>query len=321
MAEDDDAWGARLQAYADAWQATHGKDGKPTPKQQAKIAGEDIAIFTDGLGDKAAGKYGIDDGEDTGGSGGGGGITKSDDSKQLAALNKLIKTTLAKARNTKLANIKQSRDLIVADLKRSYESGADSLRAFREDNEKAASDASFANLLNRARERSSILENAMAQGAGESDTLKAQTMALRNFDANQGDINRSYFDTNTSINANARELESTTRTGLHNAWLDAEGDKEQTWANYYNQLADAYSSKGAIEGNEYSKQFNADSKAYDYMATAAGKSYKQLGPNKAIRDWEGSFDINEGRLNNTQAAAATTNLAEKKPEGATLRSW
>lgn len=321
MANADDAWAARLEAYAAAYNAAHQSNGKVTAKHAAKIASEDVALYSAGLGETGADVYGSTDPGDEKDTSPGSGITYSDDSKQLAALNKLIKSSLAKARDTKLGNINRARDAIISDIRSGYDVRAQSLLDYREDNEKATSDQSFANLLNRARERSSILENAAVQGAGESDTLKAQTMALRNWDSNQNDINRSYFDTNTSINANIRDLNADTRTAQLNAWLDAEGDREQTWANYYNQLSDAYSAKGGIESNKYSQQYNAGSTAYDDMATTSGKSYKTRQASSSIRNWEGSAQAEEGQLNNTNFEAASTNLAEKKPEGATLRKW
>ena len=55
------------------------------------------------------------------------------------------------------------------------------------------------------------LAQAALQGAGETDTLRGQFMAVRNWDANQADVNRSYFDTTRSINSSLQDLNSDVR--------------------------------------------------------------------------------------------------------------
>src|SRR5690606_34588698 len=98
------------------------------------------------------------------------------------------------------------------------------LEGSRKDNEKAESDNSFGNLINLARERADILAETALQGAGESDTLKSQVMALRNWDANQGETNRAYFDTNRAISNAVTELNADTRTARMNVHSQALSD-------------------------------------------------------------------------------------------------
>ena len=138
------------------------------------------------------------------------------------------------------------------DLVNGYNSRMAGILKNRDDNEKSEVDASFANLSNRARESTDLLAQAASQGAGETDTLKTQLMAIRNWDANQADVNRSYFDTQRSINSSIADLNADSRTARMNLAVDALGDYDQIWTNYYNQRADAYTQMGNIHANPYS---------------------------------------------------------------------
>jgi hypothetical protein len=254
--------------------------------------------------------------------GGGGGAKKSNDKPQMDALTRMLGSGgFKKALNTKLANINLDYKQTDADILKSYGERAGQLDLSRKDNQKAEADASFANLANRARERSSTLEQTALQGAGETDTLKSQLMALRNYSANQQDINRSFYDTQRSVNSSITGLNADTRTARLNALQQRNKAKEESYTNYYNQKADAYTQQGNLSANPNSNQFGKNKGAFNNAASMTGKAWKDPGAPASITNWKGTVKATEEHLNNSKLGTAVTNLAEKKPEGATLRKW
>ena len=261
-----------------------------------------------------------------GGGGGGGGysVKKNDDKPLLKALEKLLKGGFAKARDQQLANITTMYATQDADLLKGYEGRATQLGLAKSDNEKSESDASFANLANRARETQDILAQTAEQGAGESDTAKAQLMALQNWDANQGEVNRSYFDTVRSVNNATNDLNTDTRTARINLATQMLGDKQQAWASYQNQMVETATQAANIRANPYSNAYKKNSGYYKDVVKNASKVWANPGVDKAITDWEGAAQPQEGKLNNTQAAAVATVQQPKKPAGAStgaLKAW
>ena len=258
-----------------------------------------------------------------GGGGGGGGVRKTNDKAQVSALKKMLSSGLGKARNTKLGNLTRVYDQQRSTLLQSYGEKVGALDLTRKDNEKSESDASFANLGNRVRESSDLLSEAAQQGAGETDTLRSQLMAVRNWDANQGEVNRSYFDTLRSANSAITDLNADTRTAQVNMMGQLRSDQEQVWANYYNQRADAYTQLGNMMANPYSNAYSKKGakSAYSGMAKAASSAWKNPGIGDAERNWQGSVQAEEGRQNFSDIRAAAVPKERKRPEGATLREW
>ena len=258
-----------------------------------------------------------------GGGGGGGGIKKTNDKAQAGALKKMLRSGLASARKTKLGNVSRIYGQQRSALLQSYGAKAKALDLTRDDNEKAESDASFANLGNRAREGTDLLGEAAQQGAGETDTLRTQLMAVRNWDANQGEVNRSYFDTLRSTNSAIEDLNADTRTAGVNLQSQMLSDQEQIWANYYNQRADAYTQLGNMMANPYSNAYSSKGakSAYGGMAKAAGSAWKNPGVSRSVREWRGSVRPEEGRQNFSDIRSAVGPVERKRPEGATLREW
>lgn len=250
-----------------------------------------------------------------------GGVKKTNDNPQIKALEELLNKGFAKARDTKLANIKKITEQQDAELMRGYEARTTSLLAADKDNEKAESDASFSNLANRARETGNMLDEFIVQGAGETDMLKAQLMSLRNWDSNQADVNRSYFDTQRSVNSAINDLNATTRTARINLQTEALADMEQVHTNYYNQRADAYTQLGNIRANPYSDSYKKDAKDYENMAKEASQAWTNPGINKSLRDWNGTVKPTEDTLTNTKVQAMQLQEKIKRPEGSTLRRW
>ena len=259
-------------------------------------------------------------------SGGGGGysIKKTDDKPLLKALEKLLKGGFAKARDRQLANINKMYATQDADLLKGYEGRAIQLGLAKSDNEKSESDASFANLANRARETQDILAQTAEQGAGESDTAKAQLMAIQNWDANQGEVNRSYFDTVRSVNNAINDLNTDTRTARINLATQMLGDKQQAWANYQNQMVETATQAANIRANPYSNAYKKNSGYYKDVVKNASKVWANPGVDKAITDWEGAAQPQEGKLNNTMVKNVSTVQQPKKPTGAStgaLKAW
>ena len=90
----------------------------------------------------------------------------------------------------------------------------------------------------------------MLQGAGESDVLQAQMMSLRNWQFNQTEANRSYYDTLRSLNSSLTDLNVDTKTALANNELQANADREAIWTNYHDRRSEAFTQLGNIRGQQ-----------------------------------------------------------------------
>lgn len=257
-------------------------------------------------------------------SSGGYSVRKNDDAPLLKALKQLLDGGFAKARNQQLENIDTLYAAQDADLLKGYSLRSEQLGLAGKDNEKSEADASFANLANRARETQDILAQTAEQGAGESDTAKAQLMAIQNWDANQGEVNRSYFDTVRSVNNAINDLNVDTRTARINAATQMLGDKQQAWATYQNQMMETATQAANLTSNPYSNAYKKNSGYYKDVVKNASKVWDNPGVSKAITDWTGTGQSEEGKLNNTLAENVATVQQPKKPSGAStgaLKAW
>lgn len=258
-----------------------------------------------------------------------------------------------KALRVQLQNVnrqeRQQRDVLMDG----FRSTRDSLLATADDNLREASDKTFANRLNRNRERASAVTEAMNHGAGESDVLNSQMMALRNWSENQNEVNRSFFDTLRSINSSVTDLNKDTRTARAEIEIGANSNREKLWNNYYKQRSDTQNQLGNIYGqvgtnrsdiagilgnkeiDSYSKKgtkrakigtkraLDMSEQAFQKSAQATGQAWRNPGISPATMNWEGAAPI-EGGMNNTELRGQDIEGSErerKRPEGAKLRSW
>lgn len=248
-------------------------------------------------------------------------IKKTNDKPAVKALKSLLEGGFKKALDVRLDNIDRAWRILDTDIMRGYGERVVQLAGSRTDNEKAEADQSFANLANRARENQDILAQAAEQGIGETDTLKSQLMALQNWDANQGEINRSFFDTMRSVNAAITDLNADTRSARINASTQMIGDREQARATYRNQMSETAAQLGNLVANPYSDAYKKNAKYYEQMAKEASTVDKTWPVDKRITEWQGALQPAEASLNNTKSADADVVKPKKKPEGATLRAW
>ena len=257
------------------------------------------------------------------------------DALQIALGKKGFRANLkAGLRNINLAYRQADRELM-----RGYRDRVGSLKQAEEDNTKAAAAQMVANLGNRSRERANAMSEAMQNGAGESDVLRAQQMSLRNWQANETEIKRGFFDTRSSINSSLTDLTTDTRSQRMSVAAQANADREQEWQSYYDRRSETLTALGNALGQqaEYyglanqavsgrgarAKQKHASNLSGDAFADAsrtAGKAYESPGVDKKLRKWDGRAEFND-RVTNAQWASASTELATAKPEGATLRKW
>lgn len=224
-------------------------------------------------------------------------------------------------------------------LQSEYANQVKSLEGAVKDNEAAADEKSYLNLTNKGRERVQALQEAANQGAGESDMLRAQEASLRNWSANQSDINRGYYDTLRSVNSSLADLTGQTRTARVNAVVDRNADRDMAWTQYYDARSEAYTQLGNTLGQqaEYYGLANeqvgskktqkkrrraatASGKAFHDAAVLSGMAYKNTGVPDEIKEWKGADEF-EGLLNNTSLAGSQGVTENKRPEGASLRRW
>ena len=249
--------------------------------------------------------------------------------RNLADLQFKLLGSFASSRDTKLSNLQRALESSDRILRDGYSNTLGSLQGNARDNDNAESDNSFRNVANALRERNDIMAEAANQGAGESDIINAQLMALRNYSNNQSEVNRSFFDTLRSVNNAITSLNTDTVTSRNNLFNQAESDRESAWANYYNQVTDTWTQIGNIENSN--SNIDSDSsvgyqraygQAANEAAAAAASSYQRQAAPAGWDEWEGKGSKEERALNsNNRAAMVNLGGPRKRPEGANLRKW
>jgi hypothetical protein len=255
-------------------------------------------------------------------------IRENEATKALVDQQVQLSGAFGKQRDTKLGNISTAFTNSDANLIKGYGQALGGLLSTAKDNDRSESDSTFQNISNAVRERADILAEIGNNGGGETDALRGQLAALRNYANNQNEVNRSFFDTLGSINRSITSLNVDTATSRNSLWNQAESDREAAWANYYNQQADTWTQITNIENSNnntdsdtsvaYKKtQSDSGKKAAEY----AGSSYTKQG-NSGLGSWDGKGDKEDRKLTSVNQAA-TVNLGGpmKRAEGATLRKW
>lgn len=291
-----------------------------------------------------------------GGGGGGGGNTETgyrnraadkyldlaaDLQGQAQALRYALNKGFEKARRQQMRDIDQTERQADSLLLEGYRARANDLGASARDNNKATAAEAVANVNNRSRERMAATTEALNNGAGETDVLRAQGMSLRNWEQNQREINRSHYDTMRSINSSLTDLTMDTKTARANNAVQANADREQLWKDYYNQKSEAWTQLGNIYGQqaEYyasaqemkpgrggaKKKGNKAAKNADeaFMSAAhlTGRDWDNPGVPKELREWEGRPDFESTALAPSSLGAQAAFNPNPRPEGATLRKW
>jgi hypothetical protein len=270
--------------------------------------------------------------------------------QQIAALKiQLSDKGFRQALETHLSNALQAYRQGDKVLMHGFRDKSNQLAGSAADNEKSAGDQAFANLSNASRERLNAISNSAQQGAGETDTLRSQQMSLRNWDANQSDVNRSYFDTLRSINSAQTDLNTDTRTARVNANQALQDRRASLWDQFYSQRADAwdkianlYGSRGQLLGQAAGVVANPESGSYDrnspygrerdradrlaaralrQSSLQTGKAYDEPGVPKRLLNWDGRDTYQELGPSQGMIRANSAGYAAPKPEGANLRTW
>lgn len=253
---------------------------------------------------------------------------------QAKALQRALNVEFKEALRQKLHNVNTALADQNTELLTGFRSRVASLQGAVDDNAQAAAGQSGANTQNLVRERNAALNEAMMQGAGESDTLQSMLLALQNWQANESEVKRSAFDTLRSINSTLEDLNVDTRSGLVNMKLQANADKEQLYTNYYNQMGETYTQLGNVRGQqadylamakEMGGKANAGrakrgmKRAFNMASKMAGESWENPGVPDKLQEWKGRDEF-ETPSRSTIQSAPSVNLGER-PEGATLRKW
>lgn len=186
---------------------------------------------------------------------------KLTNTQSLDALRKLVgggEGSHAGVRDSALAALDEALKEKLGQITRTFESSMEDFGVNLRDNEASEHDSTFANFANRAREKQDLVTQALSQGAGESDVLRTQLQALRNWSANQADVNRSFFDTRASVNAGITDLNNATQTGMMNEEMSTNAARGSRWDDYYEAQSNTYSDMADLDQNNYLLQAETD---------------------------------------------------------------
>ena len=207
---------------------------------------------------------------------------KATNDNALSALGRLVgggEGSHAATRDNSLKMLDDALSAKLAQLQKTFDLASADFAVNLRDNEKSESDSSFTNIANRAREKQDLVTQALSHGAGESDVLKTQLQALRNWSVNQGDINRSFFDTRTAINAGVTDLNTATQQGMMNEDLSTNMAKAGRWDDFYEAMASSYSDMANLDQSNY------------LLSGEISAAEKQRGYAEGVLNW-----LNEGKV-------------------------
>lgn len=237
-------------------------------------------------------------------------------------------------RDKQLGNAKTSFETALQGVLEQYLAGVRDTDEYAARNEADYDMKSNANTTNMVREKNDLLSQALSQGAGETDMLRALTQAARNFDQNRQGTSAAYNDTLRSINSQLSGLGVTATNARTNAFNQNQEAQGSIWNDYYKNMTDSWTNIQRTEaGNsniesDYSTGFedrygsNDSQKAIDEIAKYTGKTYETQKPGEGwANGWEGKKDAYNRNAQLGQQAAAVAPGKLQKAEGATLRKW
>ena len=257
---------------------------------------------------------------------------------QIRSLKDAIKREFARSRRQNIGDLDMMLSQQLDQLKEGAAKRGEQFLTAAADTEKATSDAQESGIRNLVRERADTLSGILEQGAGETDAVRAMLMNARNFNANQSETSRSYFDTMQSINSGINDLNVDTETGLKNAHMQTQGQKELVWQDFYNRKAEALQQLGNTQGKrveylEQAKELGVEGtgkklkkarkgmkNSFAAASNVLGRSYDQEELPDWIENWEGT-EQQPRRQENTNLAAAPIMEGVQRAQGATLRTW
>lgn len=234
---------------------------------------------------------------------------KATNDANLTALKDLVGGGHAKVRDNALAALDASLTAKLSQIKDTFLTSFGDFQVNQRDNESAVNDASFSNLVNRAREKQDVVQQALSQGAGESDVLKSQLQALRNWASNQSDVNRSYFDTRTSINAGITDLNNRTKTSMMNEEMSTNAARASRWDDFYESMGSAYSEMANLDQQNYLLQAEIDATERAKGTTTGLLAWLDAGKN--AEDYQAPKLTNTGAL---KPPTYTSDYAKKAAE-------
>lgn len=260
---------------------------------------------------------------------------KDSTGKQNQATQDIINALLnslggfASGRDTQVANAGRQLEATLQGILGNYSAAVGDYEETAEGNKQDQASKSAANLTNRARERISLLLQAASQGAGETDQLRTTIMAALNADANQQEIDRSFFDTERNINSQIAGANQQAVSQRRSAWEQNQEQVASAWNEYWKNYSDTMTNvqrtaaSNTNVDSDYSTGFNADLRGLnpvDEASKFAGKTYQTENKDD---DWFNNFlGRKEGKnteVTSTNRAAAVAIGAPKSAEGATLR--
>ena len=260
---------------------------------------------------------------------------KSQSAKENSNTQKIINTLIGATkgyvagRDQSLANAKAIFSEGIKSLNSQYGQTVADLQASQDQNEADETSKTFANRENRAREGQSILDQMVAQGAGETDVLRGMVQAFENADANQLDVTTAYYDTRNSVNSGLRQANASTENARRNVWGQQQDSKAQAWENFYNNYTQLWTdaqrtaASNTNVNSAYSTAFNPKFGGKDPLKEAtkyAGDVYKYQAPTAGwAENWTGKdTELGQKFTTPTNAAAVTRLGGLKRAEGATL---
>jgi hypothetical protein len=235
----------------------------------------------------------------------------------------------AQGRDTGLANNQRAYDDTLTGILSNYASAVADYDKTSTTNEQDEVSKSAANVTNRARERMGNLMQVLSQGGGETDALRSLLTVFQNFDANQMDIARSFFDTDRQIGSQITGANTQAETSRRSAWQQLQEANSQVTNDYYKNYMDVWTNaqrtaaQNTNTDSDYSTAFNANFGGKDPVQEAskfAGKSYEtETKDDEFFKNFQGRKEPKKTELSSTSRAGTTTINAPQAAEGATLR--